>query len=57
MFVVDTSAGVVHRAATARPECGLHALDAADRQEKATEFEATMVMKTRHYRACPHCYG
>lgn len=56
MFVIDTAAGVVHRAATARPECGLAALDPAHRQEKATEFEATMVMKTRHYRACPFCY-
>ena len=57
MFIRDTATGVVHRAATATPACGLDRLDPAHRQEKATEFEATMVMKTRHYRACPHCYG
>lgn len=56
-FVIDTERGVVHHAANARPECGLDDIPAEKRQERADQLDATMVMKTRHYSACPFCYG
>ena len=56
-FVLDTSRGLVHRRSHAMSDCALDAIPAGARQERATELDATMVMKTRHYRACPHCYG
>lgn len=55
-FVIDTRAGVVHRRSRLRPECGLDHVPAARLQERDDELEATLVMKTRHYFACPHCY-
>jgi hypothetical protein len=55
-FVIDAARGVVHHATAARPECGLDEIPEGARQERASQLEATMVMKTRHYRACPHCY-
>jgi len=57
LFIIDTAKRVVHRAATATAACALDAIPPEARQERATEFDTTMVMKTRHYAACPHCYG
>lgn len=56
-FVIDTRNGIVHRADHAGPACGLDDIPPEARQERERELDATMVMKTRHYRACPQCYG
>lgn len=56
-FVIDTRAGVVHRRSHAGPECGLDGIPVGARQERESELDATMVMKTRHYKACPRCYA
>lgn len=56
-FVIDTGARLVHRRSRATPECGLDRIPEAARQERESELDATLVMKTRHYRPCPRCYG
>lgn len=56
-FVLDTSRGLVHRRSRVTPACALDAIPAGALQERETELDATMVMKTRHYMPCPHCYG
>lgn len=56
-FVIDTREGLVHRRSHATPACGLERIPDAARQERESELDATLVMKTRHYRPCPHCYG
>lgn len=52
-FYADRVAGVVHRAAAAGPSC---AVPGAARVEIADERKATMVLKTRHWRACERCW-
>lgn len=54
-FVIDTSRGLVHRRSRATAACALDEIPPAARQERATELDAAMVMKTRHYKPCPHC--
>jgi drug/metabolite transporter (DMT)-like permease len=56
-FVIDTREGVIHRLSHATAECGLDRIPEGARQERESELDATMVMKTRHYRACPRCYA
>lgn len=56
-FVSDAREGVVHRLATAGPACGVDAIPREARQEFTDEFKATMVLKTRHWRACPRCWS
>lgn len=55
-FVIDTLRGVVHHAPELRPECRVEDLPPEARQERSDQIEATLVMKTRHYSACPYCY-
>ena len=56
-WVIDTSRALVHRASRARPECGLDRIPPGARQERESELDAMLVMKTRHYMPCPHCHA
>ncbi len=55
-FLIDTANACVHRLDGAVPACALDAVPEASRQFAVDEARATMVLKTRHYSACVHCY-
>ncbi len=55
-FLVDTDREVVHRLDGVTAACVINGIPEEARQFAANEARATMVLKTRHYSACDHCY-
>jgi proteasome lid subunit RPN8/RPN11 len=56
-YLADTNGRVVHRVGMATPSCAIAAIPSDARMEITDEHRATMVLKTRHYVACPHCWA
>ncbi|HWG90256.1 MAG TPA: hypothetical protein VNZ52_05335 [Candidatus Thermoplasmatota archaeon] len=55
-FVVDPDHARIHRADTLTEACA-HEVDPGHAQAASDLHKATLILKTRHYSACPRCWA